>query len=72
MLSIFLHPDAFLRRWKIYPDGKRAKVPFLDETIFEKGFPFQYAENTHMRTIKRTSQAIVINIRNKRLIILRM
>ncbi|HZC50856.1 MAG TPA: hypothetical protein VE244_17540 [Nitrososphaeraceae archaeon] len=36
MLSIFLHPDAFLRRWKIYPDGKRAKVPFLDETQLKK------------------------------------
>ena len=82
-LDVFAHPDAFLRRWEIYPDGKRAKMPFLDErelkqlgakiykntgitflpneysplllitgqiprkTSFEKGFPFQYAENTY-------------------------
>ena len=30
-VDIFLHPDAFLRRWEIYPDGKRAGLPFLDE-----------------------------------------
>src|ERR687898_2899994 len=30
-IDIFTHPDAFLRRWEIYPDGKRAKSPFLDE-----------------------------------------
>jgi 7,8-dihydropterin-6-yl-methyl-4-(beta-D-ribofuranosyl)aminobenzene 5'-phosphate synthase len=31
VIDIFTHPDAFLRRWEIYPDGKRAKSPFLDE-----------------------------------------
>lgn len=31
IINIFVHPDAFLRRWEIYPDGKRAKSPFLDE-----------------------------------------
>ena len=31
VINIFVHPDAFLRRWEIYPDGKRAKSPFLDE-----------------------------------------
>lgn len=30
-IDIFLHPGAFLRRWEIYPDGKRARLPFLDE-----------------------------------------
>lgn len=30
-VDIFSHPDAFLRRWEIYPDGKRAGLPFLDE-----------------------------------------
>lgn len=113
-LDVFAHPDAFLRRWEIYPDGKRAKMPFLDETqlkkvgatihkntgitllpnqyspsllitgqipretSFEKGFPFQYAENTHKDDKKnlvpdplvKDDQAIVINVRNKGLIIL--
>jgi 7,8-dihydropterin-6-yl-methyl-4-(beta-D-ribofuranosyl)aminobenzene 5'-phosphate synthase len=113
-LDVFAHPDAFLRRWEIYPDGKRAKMPFLDETqlmkagatihkitgitflpneycpsllitgqipretSFEKGFPFQYAENTHKDhkeklisdPLVKDDQAIVINVRNKGLIIL--
>lgn len=30
-VDIFLHPDAFLRRWEIYPDGNRARLPSLDE-----------------------------------------
>jgi 7,8-dihydropterin-6-yl-methyl-4-(beta-D-ribofuranosyl)aminobenzene 5'-phosphate synthase len=30
-VDIFTHPDAFLRRWAIFPDGKRAKFPILDE-----------------------------------------
>ena len=30
-VCIFTHPDAFLRRWEIFPDGKRAKSPILDE-----------------------------------------
>ena len=30
-IDIFTHPDAFLRRWEILPDGKRAKSPILDE-----------------------------------------
>jgi 7,8-dihydropterin-6-yl-methyl-4-(beta-D-ribofuranosyl)aminobenzene 5'-phosphate synthase len=30
-VDIFSHPDAFLKRWEIYPDGKRARLPFLDE-----------------------------------------
>src|SRR5215218_586802 len=81
-IDIFTHPDAFLGRWEILPDGKRAKSPILDEqqlqqleakihkntgvrclpseespllaitgeipreTSFEKGFPYQYAEDS--------------------------
>ncbi len=81
-IDIFLHPDAFLRRWLVLPDGKKARMPSLDEkqleslggtihksdkattlptkenpfllmtgqiprkTRFEKGFPYQYAENS--------------------------
>jgi 7,8-dihydropterin-6-yl-methyl-4-(beta-D-ribofuranosyl)aminobenzene 5'-phosphate synthase len=80
-VNIYTHPDAFLRRWEIFPDGKRARSPVLDEqqlqqlgakihkntgighlpseespllaitgeipreTSFEKGFPYQYAED---------------------------
>jgi len=30
-INIFTHPDAFLTRWEIFPDGKKAKSPVLDE-----------------------------------------
>jgi 7,8-dihydropterin-6-yl-methyl-4-(beta-D-ribofuranosyl)aminobenzene 5'-phosphate synthase len=30
-VDIFIHPNAFLRRWEIFPDGKKAKSPILDE-----------------------------------------
>jgi hypothetical protein len=35
-VNIFVHPDAFLRRWEIVPDGKRAKCPILDELRIQK------------------------------------
>jgi 7,8-dihydropterin-6-yl-methyl-4-(beta-D-ribofuranosyl)aminobenzene 5'-phosphate synthase len=34
--DIYLHPDAFLRRWEIYPDGKKGRLPFLDEKQLKK------------------------------------
>jgi 7,8-dihydropterin-6-yl-methyl-4-(beta-D-ribofuranosyl)aminobenzene 5'-phosphate synthase len=118
-VDIFSHPDAFLRRWEIYPDGIRARLPFLDEeqlkelgaTIhknsgvrllptdvsssllitgeiprnisFEKGFPFQYAENPDGKRngdeknldlfpdpLVKDDQAIVVNVRNKGLVVI--
>ena len=30
-IDFFTHPDAFLKRWEIFPDGKRAKFPILDD-----------------------------------------
>jgi 7,8-dihydropterin-6-yl-methyl-4-(beta-D-ribofuranosyl)aminobenzene 5'-phosphate synthase len=118
-VDIFSHPDAFLRRWEIYPNGKRARLPFLEEkqlkelgatihknsgikllptdanssllitgeiprnTIFEKGFPSQYAEKPHNNnddneknlnlvpdTLVKDDQAIVMNVRNKGLVVI--
>jgi 7,8-dihydropterin-6-yl-methyl-4-(beta-D-ribofuranosyl)aminobenzene 5'-phosphate synthase len=34
-VDIFLHPDAFLRRWLVLPDGKKAKMPSLNEKQLE-------------------------------------
>jgi 7,8-dihydropterin-6-yl-methyl-4-(beta-D-ribofuranosyl)aminobenzene 5'-phosphate synthase len=34
-IDIIAHPDAFLKRWIIYPDGNRAKMPVLDEKDLE-------------------------------------
>ena len=34
-VNLFVHPDAFLRRWIVFPDGKRVKMPLLDEMHLE-------------------------------------
>lgn len=34
-IDIFLHPDVFLRRWLVLPDGKKARMPSLDEKQLE-------------------------------------
>ena len=123
-IDVFLHPDAFLRRWLVLPDGRKARMPSLDErqlislggsihksdkatflpgkenpfllmtgqiprrTSFEKGFPYQYAENPDNNSedddndgnekslnlvsdpLVKDDQAIVVNLRNKGLIVL--
>jgi len=112
-IDLLAHPDAFLKRWEVYQDGKRAKMPFLDEehlrelgalihkrtgvtflpsdespsllvtgeiprkASFEKGFPFQYVENRSDNEtslvpdpLVRDDQAIVVNVRNRGLVIL--
>jgi 7,8-dihydropterin-6-yl-methyl-4-(beta-D-ribofuranosyl)aminobenzene 5'-phosphate synthase len=111
-VDIFTHPDAFLRRWEIFPDGKKAKSPILDEqqlqqleakihkntgvrclpseespllaitgeipreTSFEKGFPYQYAEDSDNENklvpdpLIKDDQAIVVNVSDKGLAIL--
>ena len=30
-VNLFVHPDAFLKRWLVFPNGKRVKMPSLDE-----------------------------------------
>lgn len=35
-MDLFLHPDSFLKRWEVFPDGKKAKMPFLDEDQLNK------------------------------------
>jgi 7,8-dihydropterin-6-yl-methyl-4-(beta-D-ribofuranosyl)aminobenzene 5'-phosphate synthase len=34
-VNLFVHPDAFLRRWLVFPGGKRVKMPFLDKMHLE-------------------------------------
>ena len=34
-INLFVHPDAFLKRWLIFSDGKRVKMPFIDQTHLE-------------------------------------
>jgi 7,8-dihydropterin-6-yl-methyl-4-(beta-D-ribofuranosyl)aminobenzene 5'-phosphate synthase len=34
-IDLYLHPDAFLRRWLILPDGTKARMPSLDEKLLE-------------------------------------
>lgn len=36
-IKLICHPDAFLKRWIIYPNGKdRARMPFLDKELLQK------------------------------------
>jgi len=36
-IKMICHPDAFLKRWIIYPNGKdRARMPFLDKKLLQK------------------------------------
>jgi len=118
LVDVFVHPDAFLKRWLILPDGKKARMPSLNENLlkslgasihksdrtvllpnekspsllmtgqiprkthFEKGFPYQYAEDCNENDpssknpnlipdpLVRDDQAIAINVKNKGLIIL--
>ena len=35
-IEIYAHPDAFLKRWEIYENGKKARMPFLDQKKLEK------------------------------------
>jgi 7,8-dihydropterin-6-yl-methyl-4-(beta-D-ribofuranosyl)aminobenzene 5'-phosphate synthase len=44
-IDVFTHPDAFLRRWEIFPDGKRAKFPILDEHQLQ-----QFGAKVHKNT----------------------
>src|SRR5215831_13847937 len=121
-VDIIVHPDAFLKRWLIFPDGSKAKMPELEEitlagkgakihknrttnflplrdfnhgnyknqayahpllvtgqipreTNFEKGFPLQYIEDPDANNLSHDplvndDQAIVVNIRDKGLVIL--
>lgn len=112
-INLLAHPEAFLKRWEVFQDGKRVRMPFLDEehlkelgalihkrtgitflpsnespsllvtgeiprkTSFEKGFPLQYVENrfgNETRLIPdplvRDDQAIVVNVKDKGLVIL--
>jgi 7,8-dihydropterin-6-yl-methyl-4-(beta-D-ribofuranosyl)aminobenzene 5'-phosphate synthase len=50
ILNLFIHPDAFLKRWVIFPDGRRAKMPFLDEKNLEK-MGVQIHKNTGVRLL---------------------
>ena len=34
-VNLFVHPDAFLKRWLVFPDGKRVKMPLLDQMHLE-------------------------------------
>ena len=121
-VEIIAHPEAFLRRWLVYPNGNKARMDFLNEeeinqaggiiirvdkisflprnanmhskektnhtnnrvmitgeiprvTKFEKGFPLQYKEQDNEidlvpDPLVSDDQALIMNIRNKGLIIL--
>jgi len=44
-VNLFVHPDAFLKRWIVFHDGKRVKMPLLDE-IHLKNIGLRVRRNT--------------------------
>jgi 7,8-dihydropterin-6-yl-methyl-4-(beta-D-ribofuranosyl)aminobenzene 5'-phosphate synthase len=50
IINLYTHADAFLRRWLIFPDGKKAKMPLLDESKLEK-MGVQIHKNTGVRLL---------------------
>ncbi|MGB6674410.1 MAG: MBL fold metallo-hydrolase [Candidatus Nitrosopolaris sp.] len=61
-LKVVAHPDAFLKRWLIFPDGTKAEMPVLDEielkshgALIEKRRNISYLPlNTHVSDDKYT------------------
>ncbi|HEY5630490.1 MAG TPA: MBL fold metallo-hydrolase [Nitrososphaeraceae archaeon] len=51
-VNLFVHPDAFLRRWLVFPDGKRVKMPFLDK---------MHSENIYLRIHQNTGIVLLPN-----------
>src|SRR6476659_8355325 len=35
-IEVICHPDAFLKRWIVYPDGNKAKMPLLNKKQIEE------------------------------------
>jgi 7,8-dihydropterin-6-yl-methyl-4-(beta-D-ribofuranosyl)aminobenzene 5'-phosphate synthase len=50
IINLYTHADAFLRRWLIFPDGKKAKMPLLDKSKLEK-MGVQIHKNTGVRLL---------------------
>ena len=64
-VEIIAHPEAFLRRWLVYPNGNKARMDFLDEEeinqaggIIRKVDKISFLpRNANMQSKKKTNQA---------------
>jgi 7,8-dihydropterin-6-yl-methyl-4-(beta-D-ribofuranosyl)aminobenzene 5'-phosphate synthase len=64
-VEIIAHPEAFLRRWLVYPNGNKARMDFLDEEeinqaggIIRKVDKISFLpRNVNMLSKKKTNQA---------------
>ncbi|MGB7705722.1 MAG: MBL fold metallo-hydrolase [Nitrososphaeraceae archaeon] len=64
-VEIIAHPEAFLRRWLVYPNGNKARMDFLDEEeinqaggIIRKVDKISFLpRNVNMQRKKKTNQA---------------
>lgn len=64
-VEIIAHPEAFLRRWLVYPNGNKARMDFLDEEeinqaggIIRKLDKISFLpRNANMQSKKKTNQA---------------
>ena len=64
-VEIIAHPEAFLRRWLVYPNGNKARMDYLDEEeinqaggIIRKVDKISFLpRNVNMQSKKKTNQA---------------
>ncbi len=64
-VEIIAHPEAFLRRWLVYPNGNKARMDYLDEEeinqaggIIRKVDKISFLpRNANMQSKKKTNQA---------------
>ena len=58
-INLFVHPDAFLKRWLIFPDGKRARMPFLNQTHLENN-GVQIHQNTGVVSLPNKNSPLLL------------
>jgi 7,8-dihydropterin-6-yl-methyl-4-(beta-D-ribofuranosyl)aminobenzene 5'-phosphate synthase len=58
-VNLFVHPDAFLRRWLIFPGGKRVKMPFLDKMHLEN-IDLRIHQNTGVMLLPKENSPLLL------------
>jgi 7,8-dihydropterin-6-yl-methyl-4-(beta-D-ribofuranosyl)aminobenzene 5'-phosphate synthase len=63
-IEIIIHPDAFLKRWIVFPDGRKAKMDILDEKVIKR-FGGIIIKNKSINYLPRLKTTTKINNNNK-------
>ena len=62
-IEIIIHPDAFLKRWIVFPDGRKAKMDVLDEKLIKR-FGGIVIKNKSINYLPRLKTTTKINNNN--------